>query len=121
MNVIDLPSDLLRFPVVPVVTAAILPETIRRPPLARFHKFQSIRIILFQTSDDFHGNGLFYRFQDVRDGIMIIRREYQDMNVLGHKHISPQVELMFLSCVIDGCCEGFRSMSAVQEGLPLLA
>jgi len=94
MNVLHYCRERAAVPDVAVIPAALLPEQIWRVGAARGQLPEATRILSAQPGYRSPAYSLLDGFQDIGSGVVLAPGPDQQMNVLRHDHIGPDVELM---------------------------
>ena len=82
---------------VSVIAAAVKPEAVGLVLLPCGEQSETIGIVEAQVPNCPAGHGLLQRSEEGRNGVFGLRRPDEEMHVLGHDHVGPDVESVFLS------------------------
>jgi len=101
MDVVDCGVNGFRVYQVPVIPTATLPEAVRDFSIRLLvsHHLQKAGCLRPNEPDGLASNGSFQVEQDVADRVLVAERIDQEMHMLGHEHIRPQFEAMFVTCL----------------------
>jgi len=101
MDVVDCGVNGFRVYQVPVIPTATLPEAVRDFSIRLFvsHHLQKARCLRPNESDGLAGDGSLHIQKDSANRVHVAERIDQEMHMLGHDHIGPQFEAMFVTCL----------------------
>ena len=94
VNVLDSLVDRRRRGHISIIAATCLPEVIRRSLLSRGQPFQSFRPVLSEIDQRLARDRLLDCTQYLGDRICLLARANQNMDVLRHEYICPEIKRM---------------------------
>jgi hypothetical protein len=102
---------------VSIVPSPVLPKTIGRALLSCCQPSQTTWVVFAKIIKGASGNRLLDRKERFRNRVLFLRGPYQQMDVVGHEYVGPDMKQVYILCTHDGTSQIFAR--AVRREKPL--